>query len=68
VTFGLPVIAEIASEAPTLTADDVVAAYVYEAERPPTGGRAGEDSCLILSSGRSGWEPRTALGGRKWGP
>jgi hypothetical protein len=33
--IGLP---EIASEAPTLTADDVLAAYVYEAERPPTGG------------------------------
>jgi hypothetical protein len=36
--IGLPELAEIASEAPTLTADDVLAAYVYEAERPPTGG------------------------------
>jgi hypothetical protein len=33
--IGVPKLAEIASEAPTLAEDKIVAAYVYEAESPP---------------------------------
>jgi hypothetical protein len=47
--IGVPRIAELASEAPTLAGDEIVAACIHEAEEPPGPVGRGNESVKVLA-------------------